>query len=81
MTTTSKYNKSEIMKNAWALLKSGRSFSFSSALKRAWNNAKSLIKSRAQEIVRKEIRSRATAISQPDLSGYYNRPSGSYYGD
>ena len=69
------------MKNAWTILKRGYAFDFRSALKRAWNNAKSLIKSRAQEIVRKEIRSRATAISQPDLSGYYNRPSGSYYGD
>jgi len=82
MTTTSKYNKSEIMKNAWAILRSGYAFSFSSALKRAWSNAKFTIEYKAREEVRKEIESRATTAIMPDLTNYYrNAPRGTYFGD
>jgi len=37
-----KYNKAEIMKNAWSYFKSGECYSFSKALKRSWDDAKTV---------------------------------------
>lgn len=39
-----KYNKSEIMKNAWATKKANKEISFSDCLRRAWASAKSGVK-------------------------------------
>ena len=39
-----KYNKSEIMKNAWATKKANKEISFSYCLRRAWASAKSGVK-------------------------------------
>lgn len=51
---TSKYNRSEIMKNAWALYRSNRSFnwSFSKCLTISWNNAKVKIQNEEIRIIR-----------------------------
>lgn len=40
MTTTSKYNRSEIMKRAWQLKGFWKSMSFGHCLSRAWSEAK-----------------------------------------
>jgi hypothetical protein len=38
------YNKSEIMKKAWAIFKAGKADTFSAALTMAWANAKEIAK-------------------------------------
>lgn len=40
MTTTKKYNKGLILKNAWVIFRNGQNLTFSESLKQSWTNAK-----------------------------------------
>lgn len=86
MTTTTRYNLSKIMKNAWYLKKVQPSISFSACLKKAWFNEK-------QALITAKIEGRnlaeedAQAIKStyhPELltvpADYYGN-SRTYYGD
>ncbi|WP_145996419.1 hypothetical protein [Dysgonomonas massiliensis] len=87
---TTKYNKSEIMRKAWAIYKSGHSIysmSFSASLERAWEIAK---KNRSTEIRKAEEQVWANDwnnnntsfdlnILAPTLSNYY--ANNTYNGD
>ena len=95
MTTTSKYNKSQIMKRAWNIYKGNNpySYSFSAALRRAWEVEKATIEYNEREAKRAAIEAenaaaRAKQTSATNVSwmagavAYYNnaRP-GQYFGD
>lgn len=95
-TTTLKISKSNVMKRAWSIFKSGHSFyslSFSIALTRAWEVEKATIaynikKQKESELFESnknnsnEMRANVyTASERGALIAYYNRGSGVYYGD
>ena len=95
MKTTSKYNKSQIMKRAWNIYKGNNpySYSFSAALRRAWEVEKATLEYEAREARKTAIEAenaaaKAKRISNADTywaagaAAYYNnaRP-GQYFGD
>lgn len=81
----SRYNKSEIMKRAWSIFRSGHSFyslSFSVALERAWEIAKEAV--RKEEKTSKPIDASIYSFGPSTYLGgveSYYRYSGQYSGD
>ena len=94
MKTTSKYNKSQIMKRAWNIYKGNNpySYSFSAALRRAWEVEKATIEYNEREAKRAAIEAetaaRSARISNVSagwaagaISYYSNARPGQYFGD
>lgn len=91
MKTTSKYNKSQIMKRAWNIYKGNNpySYSFSAALRRAWEVEKATIEYNEREAKRAAIEAetaaRSARISNAWTIGcldyYQNARPGQYFGD
>ena len=95
MKTTSKYNKSQIMKRAWNIYKGNNpySYSFSAALRRAWEVEKATIEYNEREAKRAAIEAenaaaKAVRINNADtywaagaVAYYSNAQSGQYFGD
>lgn len=82
MTTTTRYNLSKIMKNAWYLKKANASMSFSTCLKKAWRNEKLAIMTAKIENRPMEEPKRAALDPLPLIipADYYGN-SRTYYGD
>jgi hypothetical protein len=92
MKTTSKYNKSQIMKRAWNIYKGNNpySYSFSAALRRAWEVEKAMIKYNEREAKRAAIEAENAAAKAKRISNawtigcldyYQNARPGQYFGD
>lgn len=81
----SRYNKSEIMKRAWSIFRSGHSFyslSFGASLERAWEIAKEAV--RKEDEASKPIDTSIYSFASPTYLGgveSYYRYSGQYSGD
>ncbi len=92
MKTTSKYNKSQIRKRAWNIYKGNNpySYSFSAALRRAWEVEKAMIKYNEREAKRAAIEAENAAAKAKRISNawtigcldyYQNARPGQYFGD
>ena len=95
MIATTKYNKSQIMKRAWAIYKGNNpySYSFSAALRRAWFVEKETLRYEAEKAERiaaeakRSVREPAlkTELSEAYVRGaieyYSNALRGTYFGD
>ena len=95
MTPTSKYNKSAVMKRAWAIFKGNTpySYSFSAALRRAWEVEKATLEYKAREARKTAIdadnaaaRAKRTSVANVSwmagAAAYYsNARPGQYIGD
>lgn len=95
MKTTSKYNKSQIMKRAWNIYKGNNpySYSFSAALRRAWEVEKATIEYNERKAKRAAIEAEnAAAKAKRTINAdtywaagavayYSNAQSGQYFGD
>jgi len=92
MKTTSKYNKSQILKRAWNIYKGNNpySYSFSAALRRAWEVEKATIEYNEREAKRAAIKAENAAAKTVRISNawtigcldyYQNARPGQYFGD
>lgn len=92
MKTTSKYNKSQIMKRAWNIYKGNNpySYSFSAALRRAWEVEKAMIEYNERKAKRAAIEAENAAAKAKRISNawtigcldyYQNARPGQYFGD
>lgn len=70
MKTMSKYNKSQIMKRAWNIYKGNNpySYSFSAALRRAWEVEKAMIEYNEREAKRAAIETENAAAKTVRIS-------------
>ena len=88
MTTTTQINKRRLFKRAWHLFKGNdwnfRGLTFSECLKQVWKEIKDFaaeVKAEAEAKAKRLQEDWSSNRTPLDCSEYYNRPSGSYYGD